>query len=479
MTSTPQYRVGKVTKPLYWIIGFAIVGALGAGATQYWLAQQQKPGEDLSALTVPVTSKNLTVRIAASGTIIPVETVNLSPKTSGRLQAIFVQQGDLVSKGQVIARMEQEDVAAALKQANAAIAQAKARLAELKAGARSQEVEQAKANVARAQAAIAQAKASVTQSKSSIDEAKSRLVLAQQRVERNKILVDEGAVARDRMDEVQNIADAAQTSLRSAEANEQNAQANLAVTQAGLQESQQKLNLVLAGSRPEQIDQAEAQLQEAQGRLQAIQVQAKDTEIRTPFAGVITQRYADPGDFVTPTTSASSTASATSTSVVALASGIEMLAKVPEVDIGQIQLGQKVEVVADAYSDQTFQGKVRLIAPEAIVEQNVTSFQIRIQLVSGKDKLRSGMNVNLEFLGTQIANAMVIPTVAVVTQKGQAGVLVPDAKNQPTFKPVTIGASVGTQTQILSGVTPNERVFVALPKDKKLDEVLKTKELGK
>lgn len=478
MTSESISPVKKVTKPLIWILGLALVGAAGVGAAQVWQNRQQQSDIDLSALTVPVTSQDLTVRISASGTVVPVETVNLSPKTSGRVQAVYVKQGDIVTAGQVIARMEQDDVQASLAQANAVIAQSQARLAELKAGSRPQEVAQARANVNRAQAAIAQAQATVEQARSSIAEAKSRLALTLQRVERNRMLVAEGAVSRDVWDEVQSTANNATAAVRSAEANYRNAQANLDVTQAGLQDAQQRLNLLLAGSRPEQIAQAEAQLRESQGRLQAIQVQAQDTLIRTPFAGVITQRYADPGDFVTPTTSASSTASATSTSVVALASGLEILAKVPEVDIGRIRLGQSVEVVADAYPQETFQGNVRLIAPEAVVEQNVTTFQVRIDLTSGRNQLKSGMNVNLEFLGNVLPNTLVIPTVAVVTQQGQSGVLIPDAKNQPIFKPVTIGSSVGNQTQIISGVKPDDRVFVELPKGKKLSEILKTKELN-
>lgn len=479
MTSQSISPVKKVIQPLIWILGVVLVGGAGLGAAQVWQSRQQQSDIDLSSLTVPVTSKDLTVRIAASGTVVPIETVNLSPKTSGRVQAIYVKQGDTVAAGQVIARMEQDDVQAALAQANAVIAQSQARLAELKAGARPEEVAQAQAMVNRAKAAIAQAEAMVAQAKSNITEAQSRLDLTLQRVERNRMLVAEGAVSRDVWDEVQSTANNATAAVRSAEANYRNAQANLEVTKAGLQDAQQQLKLSLAGTRPEQIAQAEAQLRESRGRLQAIQVQAQDTLIRTPFAGVITQRYADPGDFVTPTTSASSTASATSTSVVALASGLEVLARVPEVDIGRIRLGQSVEIIADAYPEKTFQGQVRLVAPEAVVEQNVTSFQVRIDLTSGNNQLKSGMNVNLEFLGNVLPNALVIPTVAVVTQQGQAGVLVPDAKKQPSFKPVTIGSSVGNQTQIISGLEPNEKVFVELPKGKKLSEILKTKDLEK
>jgi len=75
----------------------------------------------------------------------------------------------------------------------------------------------------------------------------------------------------------------------------------------------------------------------------------------------------------------------------------------------QVKNGQRVEIVADAYPDRTFEGRVRLIAPEAVVEQNVTSFQVRVQLVSGQSELRSGMN-DVTFIGETVPDALVVPS---------------------------------------------------------------------
>ncbi len=163
-------------------------------------------------------------------------------------------------------------------------------------------------------------------------------------------------------------------------------------------------------------------------------------------------------------------ASATSSSIVAVAQGLEVLAQVPETDIGRIKPGQQVEIVADAYPDQVFKGRVRLIAPEAVVEQGVTSFQVRVTLETGTDKLRSGLNVDLTFLGDRVNDALVLPTVAIVTEKGQTGVLVPDENNKPEFRQVTVGAQIQDQTQILEGVKSGDRIFVNPPKDYKIEK---------
>jgi HlyD family secretion protein len=79
-----------------------------------------------------------------------------------------------------------------------------------------------------------------------------------------------------------------------------------------------------------------------------------------------------------------------------------VVAKVPEIDISQIEVGQEVEIIADAYPDQVFKGKVRLIAPEAVIEQNVTSFEVRITIESGQEELQSGMNVDAIFIGERL-----------------------------------------------------------------------------
>lgn len=146
------------------------------------------------------------------------------------------------------------------------------------------------------------------------------------------------------------------------------------------------------------------------------------------------------------------------------------MAEVPEVDIGQLKPGQPAEIVADAYPDQVFQGKVQRVAPEAIVEENVTSFEVRVALLNGQDGLRSGMNVNATFLGQQISDTVVIPTVAIVTEEGETGVMVPDANNEPEFQPVTIGLTLEDKTQILQGLKPGERVFIDLPEDSRPED---------
>ena len=404
-----------------WALPLVAVLVLAGAGGLYTASRRAASDPDLSELTVPVQTEDLTVRVEASGSVVPISTVNVSPKTSGRLAALYVDQSTQVKAGQMLARMDSETLKAKLAQAKAQLAQANAGYEKVRTGSRSEEISRARAQVAAAQA---------------------QADLNRERAKRYRNLAADGAIAQDQLDEVLSGDRSARASLR---------------------EAQQQLQQLTTGSRSEDIKSAAAKVAAARAQVALAQTQVDDTIIRAPFASIVTQKYATVGAIVTPTTSASTTASATSTSIVALASELEIKVNVPETDITQVKNGQRVEIVADAYPDRTFEGRVRLIAPEAVVEQNVTSFQVRVQLVSGQSELRSGMNVDVTFIGETVPDALVVPTVAIVTRQGKTGVLVPDEQGNEQFRAVTVGLTQDRQTRVLKGLRQGERVFIDFP----------------
>lgn len=501
-------------------------GVLAIGSSSYFFLGRTQPKVNIEQLTVPVKSQTLKLRITASGTVVPVQSVNLSPKTSGRLIKLYVEQGDRVQSGQKIALMDNRDIQAQLNQAKANYEQAKARLAEAQRGSRKEEIAQARARLEQAQARLQEARTGrpeeidqaqarlnqakarllqaqagspeqIAQAQAQVDAASSRVKLSQERLKSYEFLARQGAIQQDKLNEVSSENSTALANLQEAQrrleqqrsstsrdidrekATVSEAEFALKQVQKGkraeeidqlegaVAEAQSALEQLQNGTRPEQIAQFKAAAEASKAQMQAAQVQMEDTVIRAPFSGIVTQKYASEGAFVTPTTSASSTNSATSTSIVALAKDMEIKAKVPEVEIGQIKPGQPVEIVADSYPDKVFKGRVRLVAPEAVLDQNVTSFEVRVAIETGRDQLRSGMNVNVTFLGKEMSDALMVPTVAIVTEGGKTGVLVPDEKNQPKFRAVKIGSSLEDQTQVLEGIKEGDRVFIELPKDGK------------
>jgi HlyD family secretion protein len=88
---------------------------------------------------------------------------------------------------------------------------------------------------------------------------------------------------------------------------------------------------------------------------------------------------------------------------------------------------------------------------------------VRIALVTGQGRLRSGMNSDVTFLGNEVPSALVVPTVSIVTQGGRTGVLVPGKDDKPEFRAITSGITVDDQTQVLEGLKSGEEVFTDIP----------------
>ena len=474
---------GKVKHPGRWtgiFVALATTVTLSTTVVPQVVKRTQATRDNIQELTIPVATKNVTLRIPASGKVVPIQNVNISPKNPGILKQLLVEQGVRVRKGQIIARMDSADIQARIAQAQANIAQAQAQLDQAVAGNRSQEISQAKARLVQTQAQLDEAKTGhrplkIAQAQAQVDAAQAKVLLSSEQVKRYQYLYREGAERKQLLDQYVSEDKAAKANLREAEKRLALLQSgsrveDIARRQAAVMEAKAALELLESGSRPEVIAQRRASVAAAKAQLQAELVNLENTIIRAPFAGIITQKYANVGGFVTPTTSASASASATSSSIVALASGLEILARVPEADIGKISQGQGVEIVSDAYPDKVFQGRVRLIAPEAVKEDGVTLFQVKVNINTGKQRLISGLNVDLTFLGEQVENALIVPTVAIVTEKGNTGVLVPDAQSQPLFRSVTIGSQIKDQTQILSGVKGGDRIFLNPPKNYKREQ---------
>ena len=208
---------------------------------------------------------------------------------------------------------------------------------------------------------------------------------------------------------------------------------------------------------------AQANVIAAKERIQQLQEEGRQLVIRAPFSGTITARYAEPGAFVTPTTSASTNAGATSSSVVELSQGLEVVARVPESDIGRIAIGQKAQIRVDAFPDERFQARVSEIAPRAEKQDNVTSFEVELDLVEPDQKLLIGMTADIDFQTGRSAERTLVPTVAIVTENGKPGVLLVGEQQEPTFQAVELGSSSGDRTAILNGLKPGTRVFIDLP----------------
>lgn len=460
--------------PLYWLAGLLLLGGVGVGGPALWRVMASHTTASKQPLTTTVEQRDLSVTLTANGTIKPARTINLSPKSSGYLKQLLVQEGDLVEQGQVIAYMDGSNLQGQLTQAQAQVEQAQANLDKLLNGSRSQEIAQAQAQLAEVQAQLQELEAGnraedVAQAQARLSQAQAQARQAEDDLERNQDLFEAGAISQQSLNQQRSTRDNAQAQVSEAQAaltlQQRGARPeDIAQVRSQVQQRQQALDLLRAGSRSEDIEAARAQLKSAQGGLQTIQTQINDTVIKAPFAGVVTKKYADPGSFVTPTTAGSSTEGAASNSILTLAATNQVVAYLDESNIAQIKLGQAVQVTAEAYPDRNFSGTVSQIAAQASTVQNVTSFEVKISLEpAAQALLKAGMGVEANFQVRQINQALVIPSAAVVRQASGTGVYVLGPKQQPHFQPVEIGTTVGELTEVKSGLAANQQVLISFP----------------
>ncbi len=142
--------------------------------------------------------------------------------------------------------------------------------------------------------------------------------------------------------------------------------------------------------------------------------------IKSPFSGTITSKYAEIGSYVAPIANMSSNTSAKNF-IFELSDGIEIIAKVPESDIGRIKIGQEASVRIESYPSKKYQAKIVKIAPRAIKDNNVTSFEVTLRFKEISDDVKIGMTADLEFKVENDIEKILVPTVSIVTEKGKKG----------------------------------------------------------
>ena len=154
-------------------------------------------------------------------------------------------------------------------------------------------------------------------------------------------------------------------------------------------------------------EQANSALIKANINLSDAKERLSDTEIESPIDGIILQKNVEEGQIIASGISAVS--GGTAIAMVADLAKVYVRASVDEVDIGQVQVGQKATVIAESYPDREFQGEIIRIHPQAIIEQNVTTFDVTIEIDNNQNLLMAGMNASVEIIAGFKENILLVP----------------------------------------------------------------------
>jgi HlyD family secretion protein len=413
---------------------------------------------------------------------------------------IIQAQGQLAQQEANLQRLQAGNRPEDIAKAQAQLTEAQANLQLLKAGNRPEDIAKAAAQLAEAQSNLQQLQAGnrpqeIAQTAARLRQSQATLKQRESDWQRYQELYKAGAISQQTLEQKRADRDVSQSqvvdaqqalSLQSAgtrpeliaqaQARVEQQKQSLAALKAGnrseqitqaqakVEQQAQTLAALKAGNRSEDIAQARAQVQAAQGALQNIQAQLNDTKVTSPFDGVVLKKYADIGSFVSPSVAGGSGSSSSSSILMIASDRLQVVVNLSEAQIAQVKLGQTVTIKADAVPGEKFTGKVEQIAPQATVSQNVTSFEVRVD-VSGAAALRVGMNVDAEFAVGQLANALFLPNASIVRQAGGTGVYVikSDADRTPIWQAIQTGKTVGGQTEVKSGLQGNEKVLLSPP----------------
>jgi HlyD family secretion protein len=164
---------------------------------------------------------------------------------------------------------------------------------------------------------------------------------------------------------------------------------------------------------------AQSTLVKAKAALSSADARLRDTRIRAPITGIILTKDVEMGQIIA--SGVSNVGGGTLLATVADMAEVYVEASVDEVDIGSVTVGQRVEVVADAYPEETFLGKVVRIAPLGLTQQNVTVFTVVIQVPNRGKKLKAGMSASVEIEVFRRRQVLRVPNEALKDPRSEQG----------------------------------------------------------
>jgi HlyD family secretion protein len=354
-----------------------------------------------------VEKGDLAKSVVATGKIEPITKVEIKSKASGIVKKLYVDYGDKVKKGQVLAELDREEIQARVDQARAQLEGSSASLNGTRA-----DLERAK-----------------------VDAEGPDVPLLKRAYERAQGMAKDGVVSASALDDAEKNYEMA--------LNKQN------VSKAQLQVLQAK------------IGQAQGQLSQDRANLKQLEEQLGYTTIESPIDGIVLSRDVEIGDAVSSILVLGSTATLVMT--LGDTSEVYVKGKVDESDIGKVYLGQPARIKVESFKDKTFTGKVTKISPMGVEKDNVTTFEVRVSINNPEGVLKAMMTANAEIILEEHKNVLQIPEGSIIYDKDKkASVEIPDPKAKEGKKKiaVNIGISNGAKTELLQGLKEDDQVVL-------------------
>jgi HlyD family secretion protein len=317
-----------------------LAAVLLVAATFWFWARDNGEGRADDYITVPVERGSLKNSVAATGTVQAVLTVQVGSQVTGRIASLHADFNSVVTKGQILARIDPANFEAQLDSARA-------------------DLNDARAGIRTAEAAVANQKANLQAAKVAAQDAQRALTKAEELSQERIVSTRDLEMAQSTNDQAAARVDQSVAAVRSAEA---------------------------------ALEQSKARVDQAQAAVKVAEINRHYTVITSPVDGVVISRSVDVGQTVS--------ASLQAPTLFTIANDLtkmQVVASVDEADIGSITPQAKVSFTVDAFPGETFSGDLNQIRLNPEAQQNVVTYNVIVDVANPDLKLRPGMTANTTF----------------------------------------------------------------------------------
>ena len=358
----------------------------------------------VSVQAAPAARTSIDRVVEAEGVLYPLQGAVLAPKISAPVRRFLVNKGGKVRKGQLLAVLENQDLAAAEMENKGAYDQAQANYETATKGEVPEAMKKAEGD----------------------EKAAREAYEAQQKVYQSREqLYKEGALPRKELD-----------------------QAGVALTEARNQYeiARQHLEALQAGGKQQQLRAASGELASAKGKYLGAAAQLSYSEIRSPIDGVVTERPLYPGQMA-----------AAGEPLITVMDLSQVIARIhiPQEQAALLKVGDAATLTATG-AEEAVPAKVTLVSPA--VDPGSTTIEVWVQAANPEGKLRPGTSARVSIVAQHVAETVVIPAVALLTAEGATSVMVAGADGRAHQRDVQVGIRQDNAVQITAGLQPGERV---------------------
>jgi len=381
------------------------------------------------------TKPELRSTVTASGEVRPIQFMNLTSEVQGRIEEIFVKEGDKVTVGQPLVRLDPNQLESSTDAQFAALQsqQQEVAVSQSQVVAAQNSLTQSQQQLNVAQVSIDTARQNVVTAQTDVDKAQVALTAAIREMGRNTELLEARVIARQLYDESKDRVDSARVDLKNAQARLESSR--LAVKEQNERYKQQQVAVIDAKRA---VDSASLSVKSSQSRadqaaaiLRGQKSQRDKTLQVAPINGVIAEIPSKVGTFAV--------ASLSSTALMTIAdmSTINVEVKVDETEIDKVSVGQKAKIKVDAFGEKEIEGEVTQKTPLALGKSQTTGglstninvqeakeFRVVIQLKNTdqevQDGLRPGMSATATITTDVKNNVVAVPLQAVIDKQPES-----------------------------------------------------------